>query len=72
MNNEQLQCWLLAEPCLTFARALVELSRTFETATEEPTDYKVKQGVLHHYHSSVGYMVPSLLLPGLSKISLVH
>ena len=34
VNNEQLQCRLLAEPNLTFARAM-EISWTFETTTEE-------------------------------------
>ena len=34
VNNEQLQRRLLAEPNLTFAKAM-EISRTFETTTEE-------------------------------------
>ena len=34
VNNEQLQRRLLAEPRLTFAKAM-EISRTFETTTEE-------------------------------------
>ena len=34
MNNEQLQRRLLSEPRLTFAKAM-EISRTFETTTED-------------------------------------
>ena len=34
INNEQLQRWLLAEPNLTFAKAM-EISWTLETTTEE-------------------------------------
>ena len=34
VNNEQLQRRLLADPRLTFAKAM-EISRTFETTTEE-------------------------------------
>ena len=34
INNKQLQCQLLAEPCLTFTKAM-KISRTFKTTTEQ-------------------------------------
>ena len=52
-NNEQLQRQLLAEPDLTFAKAM-EISRTFETTTEEAR-------VLQHDASSVESQAVNLL-----------